>query len=452
VVIDMPKSIRAVVAIVAAQLAGAIYVPFDPETPPERRQKMLGSLGQHRVLQCTIAGYQLDGRNLDTLHPGGEKPDDAERELFAAQASRSSHDPLYVMFTSGTTGTPKGVTIANISVIDFVDWVAETYEIGADEVIASQTPLYFDMSVLDLYLCFSRACTLHLVPADHFRFPGSLVDYLERHQVTLIFFVPTVLSHLASLDLLGEFDGSRLRKVLFAGESMPLATLRYLRERLPDALLSNLYGPTEVTVIAAYHIFEDSLERFEKTPIGRPCENKTIVLLDDDGVPLTGADRTGELCVGGLGVSLGYWNDPKATSASFIQNPAHSLYRNVLYRTGDLAYRSSRDGLLYLVGRKDDQFKHLGHRIEPGEIENAIVRGGEVVQCCVCYDHERREIVAFIAGAKLPDHEALREGLRAVLPAYMIPRKFLGLESFPLAPNGKVDREALWRAYVDGGG
>lgn len=450
VVVDIEKSISAIVGIVAAQLAGAIYVPIDPTTPPQRRARMLERLGPHVVLDARDGAFRLDGRSVDSFTDEARRWDRMEAELLEALTSRNSHDPLYVMFTSGTTGTPKGVTIANISVIDFIDWVAATYEVGPDEAIGSQAPLYFDNSVLDLYLSFARGCTLHLIPRECFRFPGTLVDFLEQQRITLVFFVPAVLAHLSSLDLLRDFDTSWLRKVLFAGEPMPLSTVRYLRRYLPDALLSNLYGPTEITDIAIYHIFGDELDQLERTPIGLPCRNTRIVLLDEQGRPVEQADTVGEICVGGLGVSLGYWNDPDATADAFVQDPAHQRYRDILYRTGDLGLRASRDGLIYLLGRRDHQFKHLGHRIEPGEIEAALVRHGPVGQCCVRYDQERQEIVAFLAAADLPAVEGLQDRLGAALPAYMLPRRFVTVKRFPLTPNGKIDRRALWSAYEAG--
>ena len=358
--------------------------------------------------------------------------------------ARCGLDPLYVIFTSGSTGVPKGVTIANASVIDYIDWARRTYNVTETEVIGGQAPFYFDNSVLDLYLTFACGATLHLLDREQFLFLPSLIDYLRDHRIDFIFFVPSVLSNLAALKLLDDGPLPELRKVLFAGEAMPPSTLKYLREKLPHALLSNLYGPTEITVDCIYWIFGDVIDEQAPVPLGVPCENSQIVFLSDEGRLVGEPDTVAEICVGGIGVALGYWNDPERTRSVFIQNPEHDRYRQLIYRTGDLGYRSSKDGLIHMVGRKDDQIKHLGHRIEPGEIVSALNRVPGVVQSSVQYDAEKKAIVAFYCAAGGGEVRGLRQALSAALPPYMIPREFLPVDGIPFTPAGKVDRAALW--------
>jgi D-alanine--poly(phosphoribitol) ligase subunit 1 len=440
-VIDIEKSTDAVAAMVGVQLSGNIYVPFDVETPRERRRRALDSLGPHFVLDREEGRFRLDGTPLP---PAPDPVETMQASLLEGLERRSSLDPLYIMFTSGSTGVPKGVTIANGSVIDYIDWLGDAYEVDEHEVIGNMTPLYFDGSVPDIYLTLARGSTLHLVPRESLLMLPSLLDYLDRHAVSSIAIVPSVLSNIAALRLLDDCPLPALRKVIFAGESMPPGTLRYLRERLPHARLSNMYGPTEGTVGCIHWTSGPGADGESPVPLGVPCGNRVIVLLGEDGRVVEGPDTTGEICIGGAGVALGYWNDPERTSAVFIRNPGEIRYPQSLYRTGDLAFRSSKDGLFYLVGRRDDQIKHMGHRIEPGEIESALNRVERVVHSSVQYDVARKTIVAFYCAEGGGEIPRLREKLADELPAYMLPGEFVALGTIPFSPSGKVDRAALW--------
>ncbi len=451
VAISIPKSIHAVKAISAVQLAGYVFVPVDTNVPPARREIMLKELGEHHLIEYAEGGFTVDGREIALKANGGpEETSGLEKSLMGSLAGRASGEPLYVMFTSGTTGVPKGVTVSNLSVINYIEWAADTYDVNHEEVIGNQSPLFFDHFIFDMYMTFARGCSLHIIPEKFYRFPGTLVDYLIENRVTLTFFVPSVYTHLVALNLLDCSKELSLKKLLFAGEPMPLKILKKLRELFPDALLTNLYGPTEATVDATYWIFGDELGGLEKVPIGQPCRNVKIIILDDNGRPIYEKDKTGEICIGGLGVSPGYWNNPELTKEKFIQNPEHSYYRDIFYRSGDLGYLSSGDGLLYLVGRKDHQFKHLGQRIEPGDVENALLKAEFVETCSVQYDAENSEIVAFFSASAPVASGELRRHLASALPNYMIPRRYVQLETFPLTANKKIDRKMLWASYVRG--
>lgn len=439
VVVNIDKSIAAVTAILAVQLSGHIYVPFDPATPAERRKVVWRLLDDPPVVEQNGAGFRIGDLIVEADSYSAEQA----AALLAGLKTLTSLDPIYIIFTSGTTGEPKGVTISNAGVIDYIDWVVKTYSVDEHEIIGSQAPLYFDNSVLDLYATFATGGTLHLIDKKKFRFLSDLVKYLEEQRISLIFFVPSLLANIAAFDLFSGRNLETLRKVLFAGEAMPLNTLKYLREKLPHALLSNLYGPTEITVDCIYHIFGDDLDNLEDVPLGSPCENSSIVFLDDAGQVMDEPDVAAEICVGGIGVALGYWNNPERTAAAFIQNPKNPNYRDILYKTGDYGYVSSKDGLIHFIGRRDHQIKHLGHRIELGEIETALARVEEIQQCCVLYDLEKQRIVAFYsAGEEIPAGDLSRR-LAGFLPTYMLPRNFHRMESFPVTANGKIDRGQL---------
>lgn len=438
--VNLPKSIDAVIALLAVQLSGNIYVPLDIETPANRKTKILETLGSGWVLEHIAGQFSLAGKgfvNSDIAN--------IEQSILNNLSTRKSDDPLYIIFTSGTTGTPKGVTISNASVIDYIDWAIETYSVSEAEVIGNQAPLFFDNSVLDLYLTFATGCTLHLLSKDTLRFPADFGTYMTTHKVNFIFFVPSILTNLVALKIFDDYNLTCLKKILFAGEAMPLNTLKLLHSSLPSALLSNLYGPTEITVDAIYWIFGEDIETLEEVPLGKPCANHHILFLDEHGELVTAEDEIAEICIAGPGVALGYWNDLNTTQQVFIPNSTKQ--DETLYKSGDMGYLSSKDGLIYMTGRKDNQFKHNGYRIEAGEIENAL--SPFVLQSCVFYEHEKKRILAFYTAENLKPLPFFRSLLSATLPQYMIPHSFHKLNKFPTTPNGKVDRKTLHKMIVE---
>jgi D-alanine--poly(phosphoribitol) ligase subunit 1 len=437
--VNLQKSIDAIVALLAIQLTGNIYVPLDIDTPLKRKEKILKTLGSNWVLEHKADEFTLAGKSFSFTHDN----DDPETKDFILKklSTRKSDDPLYIIFTSGTTGTPKGVTISNASVIDYIDWAVKIYNVSEKEIIGNQAPLFFDNSVLDLYLTFSKGCTLHLLSKDILRFPAGFGNYASSNKINFIFFVPSLLSNFVVLKTFKDYDLTCLKKVLFAGEAMPLNTLKAIREELPDALLSNLYGPTEITVDAIYWIFERNMNDLEHVPLGIPCENHQIIFLDDNKKVITCDDEIAEICVAGPGVALGYWNDTETTQRAFIPEPENQ--NKIIYKTGDLGYRSSKDGLIYMTGRKDHQFKHLGYRIEPGEIENAINQLEGIQQSCVIYDSRKKWIQAFYTVDRNESPPAFPNLLADLLPQHMIPHSFFQLEKFSMTSNGKIDRNAI---------
>ena len=250
--VNLLKSIDAVIALLGIQLSGNIYVPLNIETPG--KEKVLAVLGSDLVLEHVAGEFRLGGKVFANIHDA-----DMENSVLEKLSARKPDDPLYIIFTSGTTGTPKGVTISNASVIDYINWAIKTYSVTEAEIIGSQAPLFFDNSVLDLYLTFAKGGTLHLLSKDVLRFPADFGTYVSTHKINFIFFVPSLLGNLVSLKLHEEYELSCLKKILFAGEAMPLNTLKLLKSIFPSALLSNLYGPTEITVDAIYWIFGEDI-------------------------------------------------------------------------------------------------------------------------------------------------------------------------------------------------
>lgn len=450
------KSPAAIAAIGATLMSGNVYCPLDVGAPPARVRKILDGLGDCLVLADEAGMKLLATLGIDCIDcTDGIQvmplawPDAAALpvlplvalwdQVALALEEGIDLDPCYIIFTSGSTGMPKGVTIAHRGVLDYIDWANGVYRVGPEDKVGSQAPLFFDNSTLDLYLCWSNGACFHIIADKVFAFPKTIVDYLARHAITTIFWVPSVLVNIANLALLDGAALPALRRILFAGEVMPARTLKYWMARHPDALYSNLYGPTEITVDCTYYLVPPGWDG-EVVPIGVPCRNSGVLVLDADD---RAADE-GELCVRGSGVALGYWNDPGKTEAAFVRNPLRPEVPETIYRTGDIVRR--QDGLLYFVGRKDQQIKHNGYRIELGEIEAVAGAIGAVEACVAGYDAQGRQIWLAVKAADAGiDRAGLLKHLAAGLPKYMLPAKIEILSALPYTANGKFDRQALAR-------
>jgi amino acid adenylation domain-containing protein len=446
VAVLLPRSVDAVVAFVAALYTGGFYVPLDVKAPAARTRRILESLGDCPVVTTAksaglareVAGESRrvlveDARQECADSSPGELDDRARRAIDA--------DPVYTMFTSGSTGAPKGVVIPHRAVIDYVDWVVRTF--GPDErtVIAGQAPFHFDNSTLDIYTALATGATLSLVPETLFSFPLRLLQHLARTGATFVFWVPSALSHVAAADVLRHVPLPELRDILFAGEVLPTKVLNHWRSHLPSARFANLYGPTEITVDCTYFVVDREFRDDEPIPIGDACRNTDVLILTEDGRKAA-AGETGELCVRGTSLALGYWKDPERTAAAFTQNPLVTEYPDRIYRTGDLVSRNGRNEIVF-VGRRDTQIKHLGYRIELGEIEAALLSLPSLRNACVLYDGEAGRIDAFYEATEPVTGPELRSALAVLLPKYMLPGRWWPLEGFPLNANGKVDRERL---------
>jgi amino acid adenylation domain-containing protein len=358
-------------------------------------------------------------------------------------------DPLCIINTSGSTGIPKAVVMSHRNVIDFMDWVMDELRLDGSETIGSLSPFYFDIYTLELYLSLAKGATIVVIPEQLSMFPVRLVEYLARHSVSFIFWVPTIMVSIANLDLLNRGDLAGLRKVLFAGEVFPTRHFNYWRRRLPEATFVNLYGPIEITVDCTYYVVDREFQDDEPLPIGRPRRNVDVLILNERN-EATGVNEQGELCVRGSSIAPGYWNDAAKTEQVFTRNPLNPSYPEQIYRTGDTAYRNERGEIMF-VGRKDFQVKHLGYRIELGEIEHAALAVKGLGNACVLYDKAKKEITLFYEAVGEASPASIRQELSRSLPKYMLPTAFHRLEALPRNPNGKVDRLKLTREYLSAG-
>ena len=442
VAILMTKHPKEIAAFYGCVYAGCYYVPLDTDMPASRIDTILDST-EARVMIVDDKGARL----LAQLHFSGrvlrydeicEAPVDPVA-LAAVRAQQIDTDPIYVVFTSGSTGIPKGVVACHRSVIDYVEALCDALGFSEDTVFANQTPLFFDAPLKELMPVIKYGATAYLVPKTLFMFPTRLCDFLNEHRINTVCWVVSALTMISSLGCLESNPPKYLRTVAFGSEVFPPTQYALWRKALPNASFFNLYGPTEATGMSCYWKADRALEAGEPIPIGKPFRNTDLLLITEEGKEATGKE-TGEIYLRGTCVTLGYLNNPEKTAEAFVQNPLHTRYPETVYRTGDLAYRNAH-GELVFVSRKDAQIKHMGHRIELGEIESAASAQDGILRACCVYDGENKRILLYYTGTLSPSELSAR--LRERLPRYMLPTLCEQLDVMPLTPNGKLDRKRL---------
>ncbi len=443
VVVYLEKGVDVLVSFMGAAYSCNFYSPIDIEMPASRVNKILEVLQPALVvttaeLKTVFEQYDYHGEYL-LFGEAAAMPAD-EQIVDAARARGIDTDLLYVLFTSGSTGVPKGVTINHRSVIDYIDWVTETFDITEEDSFGNQAPFYFDNSILDIYSTIKSGATTYIIPKNLFAQPVPLLEYLKEKKINTIFWVPSALIVVAKLKAFRNVDLSdTLHRVLFCGEVMPNRQLNIWRKFLPDVLYANLYGPTEITDACTYYIVDREFGDDEPLPIGIPMANTDILVLNDKNEPVAG-DEVGELCVRGTSLSMGYYNNPEKTREAFVQNPLNPCVPETIYRTGDLVKYNDHGEIVYL-SRKDFQIKHMGHRIELGEIETAVSSLEEISLCCCLYDEKHQKIVLFIEEEL--DKSYINERISKLVPEYMLPNKVIMLDKMPINANGKIDRVKL---------
>lgn len=443
VMVYLPKSADMITGFCAAMYAGRPYVPTDAAAPRGRLEKIISNLAPSAVITNGALAGNLEGIPgdykvflIDELVSRGH--DGAE--IDSALRTVTDSDPIYIMYTSGSTGAPKGVTIPHRGVLLFARWAERTFGWTSGTVIANQAPLYFDVSVMDVYGAMRCGGHLILTPEALFHFPNKLPEFLRDNAVTHIYWVPTVMINIANSGALDGVELPALKTIAFAGEVMPNKQLNVWRRALPGRVFANLYGPTETDVCTAYVVdreFADS----EPLPIGSPLPDMHVLLLGEDGKAVRPGE-TGEICVSGSGILLGYWNNPEQTARAFASDPDNAAYPTRYYRTGDLGWWNERGELMY-SGRRDGQIKLRGNRIELGEIEAAarMLPGAENV--CAVFDKPRQEIVLFVEAAEEITMRTARKELRGAIPAYMMPGRVVTMAQLPHNANDKIDRVYL---------
>lgn len=452
VVVYLPKSIRALTVYMGAQYCGCPYAPVDAHIPMARLEKIIESLRPGIIVtDRTLAPNLDDCQILDTqvcLYEDLENTNADEEALDKVLDQVIDLDPIYIMYTSGSTGTPKGVTIPHRGILDYAEWVVDTFDFDRDTVMANQAPFYFDNSTFDIYGCMKCGGKLVLIPDQLVMFPVRLPEFLAEKHVTSIFWVPTVMINVANSGILSEVSLPELKNVAFCGEVMPNKQLNIWRRALPDCTYANLYGPTEITDVCCYYKVTGEFEDSAPLPIGRACENMRVLILKEDGTEAA-VNEQGELCVLGSGVALGYWNAPEITEKAFTANPLNTNWYERMYHTGDLAYWNDAGEIMF-CGRKDNQIKLKGNRIELGEIESAAVCVQGVENAAAVFDAEKEQIVLFVETAGTLPLRRFNLELRKMIPQYMLPGKLVPMEKLPHTANDKIDRVLLKKYLQEG--
>ena len=449
VVVFMEKSPAAINAFFGVVYAGCYYVPLDVEMPAFRIEMILDQLKPRAVIcdgvtEAALAqfGYRGKAYRFDEII---QFPAD-DAALTAVRAKQLDIDPIYIVFTSGSTGVPKGILACHRSVIDYIENLSETLGFSEETVFGNQTPLYFDACLKELYPTLKFGATTWLVPKSCFSFPIKLVEYLNAHNINTICWVVSALTMISATGTFKTVKPETLHTIAFGSEVFPVKQFRLWREVLPHASFTNLYGPTEATGMSCYYHVNREFADTDAIPIGKPFRNTGIILLDENNREAAEGEP-GEICIRGTCLTMGYYGQPEKTAEVFTQNPLQTRFPELIYRTGDIAHYNE-DGDLVFVSRKDYQIKHMGHRIELGEIEiNCGLYDGVEAAGCI-YDKVKGKIVLFYTG---PAEKAdLAAYLKNRLPRYMQPNKVFKLDAMPHTPNGKLDRKALTALYEQG--
>ncbi|HVL36359.1 MAG TPA: amino acid adenylation domain-containing protein [Burkholderiales bacterium] len=447
-----PKSIAPLVWMLGILKAGAIHVPLDAASPAARTRRIIAACEPSLLLAAGAAEPLLaemaPGIPVGWLDPEPPKalapafgPADVERaDTAPLECPRRPEDPAHILFTSGSTGMPKGVVITHANVSAFIEWGVRHFGLNETDRLSGHTPLHFDLSTFDIFGAYAAGAELHLVPPDTALLPHRLAEFIRASRLTQWFSVPSVLNYMAKSDAVAQGDFPELRRVLWCGEVLPTPALIYWMTRLPHARFTNLYGPTETTIASSYYdVPACPQSAAEPIPIGVACDGEELLVMD------------GELCIGGVGMSPGYWRDPAKTAAAFVPHPVRAGER--IYRTGDLA-RLRADGLVELIGRADTQIKSRGYRIELGEIEAALASIASLRESAVVAiptDGFEQWLIC-CAYVPLPGTSltaaALRAALARLVPAYMLPARWQELPALPRNANGKVDRPRLKEQFA----
>lgn len=447
VIVFMKKSPALLAAFFGVVYGGCFYVPIDEEMPESRIGLIIQSTKAEYLIcdNTTIEKVQnLNFSGIIVLYEKCIEHNIDDVKLDKIRKDSLDIDPVYVFYTSGSTGVPKGVTGCHRGIIDYIEHLSEALQFDEDCVFANQTPMYWDASMKEIYATLKHGATTYIVPKNLFMLPVKLIEYLNRYRINTICWVVSALTMISAYKTFDIIKPKYLRLVAFCGEVFPVKQFNIWKRELPKVEFYNLYGPTETTGVSTFYHADRIFADDEIIPIGKAFPNTQIILLNEDMREVR-ENETGEICIRGSCVTMGYYGDFEKTNIAFVQNPTSHEYRDIIYRTGDIA-RKDKDGNLIFIDRKDNQIKHMGHRIELGEIEADVLAVDGVNICCCIYVKENNKIVLFYTGDI--EKGKLTKELKKKLPRYMLPNAMIKMDTIPVTQNGKRDRRKLYSSYM----
>ena len=465
----LEKTPKTIIAMLGISKAGGVYVPLDPHSPPERVVKIIRSselslifvdhhtthLFQHIIHSDwdtgSIPWIWWSEKSMmygDDFPPKFVYKDIDSQRNESCQVVRNSARAAHILFTSGSTGQPKGVVITHKNIETFIHWAVPYFNMKSGEHTSCHSPLHFDLSTFDIYGAFASGSHLHLVPADINIHPKKLSAFILENKLTQWFSVPSALSYLAKFKVIPEGGYPHLKRLIWCGEVFPLPGLQYWMKNLPAVQFTNLYGPTEATIASSYYTVKNLPDDLTLIPIGEPCSDEKLIILDEKLQPKA-TGEVGDLYIEGSGLSPGYWKDIAKTKAAFSWRINEEGKRERIYKTGDLASLNS-DGLIYFHGRSDYQIKSRGYRIELGEIETALGQNEMLREYAVVPVHlngfDGTAIGCAYVGSEIKNGAlapVLKQNLKDIIPSYMMPQVWKEFDKLPRNGNGKIDRKRL---------
>lgn len=449
IIVLCKRDVRCIIAFWGVLYSGNFYVPLDEGIPQQRMDEIVENT-QAEVIVVLEGNEKIqkycDDKNIKLVcfeNIIEEKKTD-EIILNSIRKKMTDVDPIYMVYTSGSTGRPKGVIKSQRSVISFLEAFEQVFDFEKQDVFGNQASFDFDVAAKDIFLSVYKGATVAVIPKMCFMIPKEMIVFLNQNKISILIWAAAAVRYVANSGILRKEKPEYLRKVFFSGEVLQKNELKKWKDCLSDVQYVNLYAPTEVTGNCMYYMARE-LAKIEQLPLGQAFPNIEILVLKEDGQEASEGE-TGEIYIRGAFLAQGYYNDFSKTAESFVQNPRHSRYPDVVYKTGDLVRIDN--GELYYIGRIDNQIKHMGHRIELSEIEQTLYnKTDKVKRCCAIFDKEENKIVLVLQGEQMENNQ-VQKLLSEFLPKYMIPHEYIWFEKIAENARGKLDRQAVIDEYL----
>ncbi len=467
VVYYLKRDLDCIVSTLGILKSGAAYIPVDQKTPLERWKQIIEDAAPDAIICNAPTLEEAIQRTallniqpaLICLTPRGELVTSREKVFFLEEilsapstlpSNLSSDDVAYVLYTSGSTGVPKGVMVTHANIRNYIDWAIQYFNITAEDRILGTAPFYFDMSTFDIFCSLATGATLCVATEGLLLFPEKLVQFIEHEHITIWKGVSSLLMYMCRAGVLHPERMPDLRTIIFAGEPLAPQYLAQWMNTFPAKSFYNGYGPTEATGVSLCYHVESIPETGQPIPIGRPCKGAKVILLDEDGLPVSHGE-IGELCISGVCLAKGYLNDVEKTNKNFTPPPVEcSTVGERIYHTGDLV-RENEDGNYIFISRKDHQVKWMGYRIELAEIEMNLMTHPEIRDTVVLLMDTNgtglTELVALFEAEEQVNARVLAQFLENRIPAYMVPKRFVQVSALPRNDRGKIARDEILKLY-----